>query len=113
MGHSATLAINGQEAIDLIREHPFDLVLMDMQMPVMDGLQATRAIRQSEAAGDLTGHIPIIAMTANALTGDRETCIAAGMDDYVAKPLTPGTVSAVLARYLAPQGGSPSSPTHS
>ncbi|HOF09360.1 MAG TPA: response regulator [Opitutaceae bacterium] len=113
LGHSTTLAINGQEALDLLHKQPFDLVLMDMQMPVMDGLQATRAIRQSEAAGDLTGHIPIIAMTANALTGDRETCIAAGMDDYVAKPLTPGTVSAVLARYLAPQGGSPSSPTHS
>jgi signal transduction histidine kinase/CheY-like chemotaxis protein len=110
MGHSATLAINGQEAIDLIREHPFDLVLMDMQMPVMDGLQATREIRQSEASGALSGHIPIIAMTANALTGDREICIAAGMDDYVAKPLTPATVSAVLARYLSPHGASPNSP---
>ena len=108
LGHSASLAVNGQEALDLLREHPFDLVLMDMQMPVMDGLEATRAIRQAEAAGSLGGgHIPIVAMTANALTGDRETCLAAGMDDYVTKPLTPETVSAVLARHLSPKTNTP------
>jgi signal transduction histidine kinase/DNA-binding response OmpR family regulator len=112
LGHSATLAVNGREALDLLREHPFDLVLMDMQMPVMDGLDATRAIRQAEATGG-GSHIPIIAMTANALTGDRETCLAAGMDDYVAKPLTPEAVSAVLTRFLPPQDGSSTSPTHS
>jgi len=102
LGHSPTLAVNGREAVDLLGAHPFDLVLMDMQMPVMDGIEATRAIRQAESTGGRGAHIPIIAMTANALTGDRETCLAAGMDDYVAKPLTPEAVSAVLARYLAP-----------
>ncbi len=112
LGHSATLAVNGQEAFDLLREHPFDLVLMDMQMPVMDGLEATRAIREAEASGTLTGHIPIVAMTANALTGDRETCLAAGMDDYVTKPLTPETVSTVLARHLSPKTNTPPPPPH-
>ena len=98
LGHAAHLAANGQDAIDLLRQHPFDVVFMDMQMPVMDGLDATRAIRQAEAAGapGFTRRVTIIAMTANALAGDRELCLAAGMDDYVAKPLTPESVGNVL-----------------
>ncbi len=73
-------------------------------MPVMDGLEATRTIRQAEADArpGFTRRVPIVAMTANALSGDRETCLAAGMDDYVSKPLTPESVSHVLARYLGP-----------
>jgi len=110
LGHTTTLAANGQEAIDLLRHHPFDLVFMDMQMPVVDGLDATRAIRKAEATGALpSAHIPIVAMTANALTGDREICIEAGMDDYVSKPLTPDAISAVLDRLLPPQSTPPSS----
>ena len=77
---------------------------MDAQMPTMDGLEATRQIRAAEARGD-TGFavkIPIIAMTANAMMGDRETCLVAGMDDYLAKPVRPEALRDVLKRHLAP-----------
>jgi CheY-like chemotaxis protein len=87
-GHTVAVAGNGQEALDALEKatsRGFDVVLMDLQMPEMDGLEATAAIRQKEKA---TGrHLPIIAMTAHALKGDRERCLAAGMDDYVAKPI--------------------------
>lgn len=84
-GHLVTVAVNGQAALDLVQKEPFDLVLMDVQMPVMDGLQATKLIRQRE---QLTGgHLPIIAMTARAMKGDRDQCLEAGMDGYVAKPV--------------------------
>jgi PAS domain S-box-containing protein len=84
-GHMVTLASNGQEAIDFFKSEPFDIILMDVQMPGMNGLEATAAIRQIEQTTG--GHMPIIAMTANAMRGDRELCLAAGMDDYLAKPL--------------------------
>jgi two-component system sensor histidine kinase/response regulator len=74
------------------------VIFMDVQMPVVDGLEATRRIRARDAAA----HIHIIAMTANAMTGDRERCIEAGMDDYVSKPVTPETLSAALASAPAP-----------
>jgi len=84
-GHSTVAVGNGQEALDALRQDPFDLVLMDVQMPVMDGFEATLAIRAEEAG---TGrHLPIIAMTAHAMKGDREECLAAGMDGYIAKPI--------------------------
>ncbi|EPC00921.1 hypothetical protein L861_05840 [Litchfieldella anticariensis FP35 = DSM 16096] len=83
-GHDVELAQNGAEAIEAIRRHDFDVVLMDIHMPVMDGLAASRAIREREHnTGD---HVPIIAMTASATKEDRERCLAAGMDDYVTKP---------------------------
>ena len=86
MGHQVTLAGNGAEAVARWSEEPFDLILMDVQMPEMDGLEATRRIRQRE---ELTGnHISIVAMTAHALRGDGERCLAAGMDDYLPKPLS-------------------------
>ncbi len=102
VGRSATLVANGQEAIDELRRHPYKLVFMDVQMPVLDGLEATRRIRQAQSAGDtsLPQELRIIAMTANALTGDRENCLAAGMDDYIAKPLTPESLGAILAKHL-------------
>ncbi len=106
LGYPAVLAANGEEALTALRREHFDLVFMDMQMPVMDGLEATRAIRKAQAGGE-PGFAPtlkIVAMTANALTGDRETCLAAGMDDYVSKPLTPDTVRAILDKYLKPLG---------
>ena len=84
-GHHVTIANNGREAVDLIFRQPFDRVLMDIQMPEMDGLEATRVIREREAR--LGIHRPIIAMTAQALTGDRERCLAAGMDEYLTKPI--------------------------
>jgi len=84
-GHRVVVAANGVEAVAAARSQTFDLVLMDVQMPEMDGLAATAAIRTYERA---TGaHVPIVAMTANAMHGDRERCLAAGMDDYVAKPI--------------------------
>src|SRR5262249_42967792 len=84
-----TVAVTtGRAAVAAIRRESFDVVLMDVQMPEMDGLEASRAIRQLEAAGEIpTGHIPIIAMTAHALSGDRERCLASGMDGYVSKPV--------------------------
>jgi CheY-like chemotaxis protein len=78
------VARNGQEAIELFKLKEYDLILMDIMMPVMDGLTATKKIRELEASRDI--HIPIIAITANALEGDRENCLAAGVDDYIAKP---------------------------
>jgi two-component system, sensor histidine kinase and response regulator len=85
-GHSVAVAANGQEALSLLAKETFDLVLMDIQMPVMDGFQTTEAIRNSET-GTRT-HLPIVAMTAHAMKGDREKCLAAGMDSYVSKPIS-------------------------
>ncbi len=86
-GHTTIVAENGQEAVDRWMEDSFDLILMDVQMPIMDGLTATRTIRQHEAEAGRGDHVPIIAMTARAMKGDREKCIAAGMDGYVSKPV--------------------------
>jgi len=91
--HEVTVANNGIEAIDILNTIPFDLILMDVQMPEMDGLEATAAIREMEAEGKLAHQpvspIPIIAMTAHAMKGDRERCLDAGMDEYVTKPIRP------------------------
>jgi len=97
-GHQATLAENGQLALDQLAHTKFDLVLMDMQMPVMGGLEATRNIRARESAAGLP-RIPIIAMTANAMEGDREACLAAGMDDYLAKPIKAADLAGCLAKW--------------
>jgi PAS domain S-box-containing protein len=86
-GHSAAVAENGREALSAIEKHKFDLVLMDVQMPEMGGLEATRAIREKEKSTG--GHLPIVAMTAHAMQGDRERCLQAGMDAYLPKPLDP------------------------
>ncbi len=89
-GHEVTAVENGKEALTALENNIFDLILMDIQMPVMDGFKATEAIRQKEAG---TGeHLPIIAMTAHAMKGDRERCLEAGMDDYTTKPLNPEEV---------------------
>ena len=101
-GFAAVVVANGREAIAEIHRHPHELILMDVQMPEMDGLEATRRIRATQAAQEpgFDSPIHIVAMTANAMAGDREICLAAGMDDYVAKPLTPANVRALLDRYL-------------
>jgi signal transduction histidine kinase/DNA-binding response OmpR family regulator len=83
-GHTIQVANNGQEVLNLLDSNSFDLILMDVQMPIMDGFQATQAIRERE--NHTQNHIPIIAMTAHALKGDKERCLAAGMDDYISKP---------------------------
>ncbi len=87
-GHRAVIVDTGVKALEAIFSRHFDVVLMDVQMPEMDGFAATRAVREKE--GETGGHIPIIAMTAHAMKGDRERCIDAGMDDYVSKPISAG-----------------------
>jgi CheY-like chemotaxis protein len=86
MGHDVTTVETGTAALRVLEERSFDLVLMDVQMPEMDGLEASAAIRAWEQTNGQ--HIPIIAMTAHAMTGDRERCLDAGMDDYVSKPIS-------------------------
>ncbi len=86
-GHTVTVANNGREAISLFQAKPFDLILMDIQMPEVDGIQATSAIRELEKGQDT--HMPIIAMTAHALKDDQQRCLAAGMDNYISKPVDP------------------------
>jgi two-component system, sensor histidine kinase and response regulator len=89
---------NGLQAVAAAATGNYDLVLMDMRMPEMDGLAATRAIRQAERAGG--GRIVVVALTANVLEGDREACIAAGMDDFLAKPLALDMLRVMLERWL-------------
>lgn len=95
-GHQVVVADNGEATVELFRDSEFDLILMDVQMPVLDGLEATRRIRELE--NETGTHIPIIAMTAHALVGDRDRCLAAGMDDYISKPIRIGQTLAVIAR---------------
>jgi len=95
-----TVAGDGRQALDLLERQHFDGVLMDCQMPVMDGYAATRALRQQPRLKDL----PVIAMTANAMAGDREKVIAAGMNDHIAKPINVDELFAKLAQWLRPAG---------
>jgi CheY-like chemotaxis protein len=98
-GHSLVHATNGREAVEAAAREAFDLILMDVQMPEMDGLEATRHIRESERA--TARHTPIAAMTAHALAGDRERCLSGGMDDYVSKPLQKADLLNLLDRISA------------
>ena len=98
-GHHVDFAGNGEEAVNLTAEQEFDVVLMDMQMPVMDGYEATAAIRLRERESG--GRVPIVAMTAEALKGDRERCLEAGMDDYVSKPIAPAEMYRAIERFPA------------
>jgi two-component system sensor histidine kinase/response regulator len=100
LGYRADAVANGREAITTLRSIPYDLVFMDCQMPEMDGYEATRGIRQG-ASGQRNISIPIIAMTANALKGDREKCLSAGMNEYIAKPVSAQGISAVLEKWLS------------
>jgi signal transduction histidine kinase/DNA-binding response OmpR family regulator/HPt (histidine-containing phosphotransfer) domain-containing protein len=92
------VAGNGEQAVRMVKEHDYDIVLMDMQMPVMDGIAATKAIRSDPRFLDL----PIVAMTANAMASDREKCLEAGMNDYLAKPIDPAQLFRTLARWVKP-----------
>ncbi|MFO0690388.1 MAG: ATP-binding protein [Myxococcota bacterium] len=101
LGHEVESVSNGRAAVERSAQRAFDLVLMDCQMPEMDGFEATRAIRDREArAGASVRRVPVVALTAHAMTGDREHCLAAGMDDYLSKPFTRAALSALLARWL-------------
>ncbi len=95
-----TLANDGAEAVECVRHAPFDIIFMDCQMPRMDGFKATAEIRKLQDDGT---HTPIIAMTAHAMKGDRERCIAAGMDDYISKPVVPEDVLRILQQWLPPE----------
>lgn len=99
VGLSVLFANNGVEAIEYLQKQNFSLILMDCQMPVMDGYEATRVIRQSETFTGL--HVPIIAMTANAMVGDKDRCISVGMDDYLSKPIDPVKLKVILNYWLS------------
>jgi len=98
MGHRVEVAANGREAVDAVVANSYDVVLMDCQMPEMDGFEATAAIRVDERVG----RIPIIAMTAGAMTSDEQKCLAAGMNDYIAKPFRHAQLREVVERWLGP-----------
>lgn len=95
-GLQAEIAADGGKAVELVSSRYYDLILMDMQMPRMDGLEATRQIRR----GSRNSGVPIIAMTANAFASDRTRCIEAGMDDFVSKPVNPGNLFAIVLKWL-------------
>jgi CheY-like chemotaxis protein len=97
LGYRSDVAGNGQEAIKMLELISYDLVFMDCQMPVMDGYVASREIRKM-AHG--VKDVPIVAMTANALAGDREKCLSSGMTDYISKPVTPADIVKILGKYL-------------
>jgi CheY-like chemotaxis protein len=97
MGHRVTLANNGAEACVTFDREPFDLVLMDVQMPEMDGFEATRRLRQRERETGI--RVPIVAMTAHAMSGDRERCLDAGMDDHITKPISRKVLEETVMRY--------------
>jgi CheY-like chemotaxis protein len=98
LGYSAVAVANGCEALEAVSQSEFDLILMDCQMPEMDGLEATRQIRKIEVtSGD---RIPIIALTANAMKSDQEKCLLAGMDDFVTKPVKKEILAQAISRWL-------------
>jgi CheY-like chemotaxis protein len=101
-GHHVLAVANGKKALAAWLSQPFDLILMDVQMPEMDGIEATSEIRRAERGSTI--HIPIIAVTAHAMSGDRERCLAAGMDDYLSKPLNKADLMEIIARHTQPLG---------
>ncbi|MGH7201283.1 MAG: response regulator, partial [Planctomycetaceae bacterium] len=109
-GHRVTVAADGTEAVALARQRDYDVILMDVQMPEMDGLEATRCIRRTER--ETGGHVPIIAMTAQAMKGDRERCLEAGMDDYLMKPIRGRQLHAAIDAQFSdrPSADEPSAP---
>jgi two-component system sensor histidine kinase/response regulator len=98
-GHTVVSAQNGRKALEMLEDQNFDIILMDIQMPEMDGFEATKRIREKETVSG--AHQPIIALTAHAMIGDRERCMASGMDDYLNKPIRPDELDEILERYLA------------
>jgi two-component system, sensor histidine kinase and response regulator len=108
-GHRVTIAGDGKQAVEFYEREKFDLILMDMQMPEMDGIEATAAIRLLERSSGT--HIPIVAVTANAMLGDRERCLNAGMDDYLSKPLRADGLVSIIQRVMALSKSMNSTPT--
>ena len=102
LGCEFEIVPNGPEGLAAAQRGGYDIVLMDCQMPVMDGYEATRQIRQWEQVSGQTQRLPIVALTANALVGDADVCIESGMDDHLAKPYTRNQLGALMARWLPP-----------
>lgn len=102
-GHRVTIASNGGAALHAVAEQAFDLILMDVQMPEMDGFEATRELRRGEAGTRM--RVPIVALTAHAMSGDRERCLESGMDGYMTKPVNPKELDEVLLRFGAAKAG--------
>ena len=107
LGHRAEVAANGREALEALFRVAYDLVLMDCQMPEMDGYEATIELRKREQSSPSRRHLPVVAMTANAVDGEREHCAAAGMDDYLAKPVKFSDLAAMIQRWLPSESASP------
>jgi CheY-like chemotaxis protein len=107
-GHRVVVVANGREAVETWKAQPFDAILMDVQMPEMNGLEATRLIRRIEK--DSGRHVPVIAMTAHAMKGDRQRCLDAGMDEYISKPIKPGELYVLLQRLLCVEPADESAP---
>ena len=113
IGYQADIAANGREALEALERKPYDLIFMDVMMPEMDGLEATRVIREWQKRGvhpNYQSRIVIIAMTAQAMQGDREKCIAAGMDDYLAKPIRLADIRGVIERWASQTSTGKSAP---
>ena len=108
IGYKADAVANGAEALEAATTLAYDLILMDCQMPEMDGFSATREIRRRE--NDCGMHTPIIALTANALEGDRDRCLAAGMDDYLSKPVKIEALTALLEKWVVKAADAPPEP---
>jgi CheY-like chemotaxis protein len=104
LGCAVETAEDGRQAVEAVAREDYDLVLMDLHMPELDGFAATAAIRKREAAEGGGRHLPIVALTADALAGDAEKSLAAGMDDHLTKPLTPERLAAVLERWVRASG---------
>jgi CheY-like chemotaxis protein len=111
LGYRVDLAANGREALNMVEMLSYDLVLLDCEMPEMDGFEATREIRRREEGSGR--HLPIVAMTARALQGDRERCLSAGMDDYLSKPVSLGALSATILRHVGGREAAASVPSDS
>jgi CheY-like chemotaxis protein len=100
-GHTVVIAENGRAALDALERETFDLILMDVQMPVLGGIEAASCIRERERIAGGGARIPIIALTANAMAGDRERCIGSGMDEYLTKPIQARDLFATMERVMA------------
>jgi CheY-like chemotaxis protein len=109
-GHTVTTAMDGQEVLDRVAEQDFDLILMDVKMPAIDGVAATRAIREGRTGPDKTG-LPIIAVTAYAMAGDKELFISAGMDGYISKPMDITGLHIVIDQVMSKAGKNINNPT--
>jgi CheY-like chemotaxis protein len=105
LGFTADAVANGHEALAALKQVPYDIIFMDCQMPEMDGYEASRLIRIAENTSTVSwkAPVPIVAMTAHAMTGDREKCLAVGMDDYLSKPVRKADLQSALIKWLTPK----------